>query len=100
MKSREFLLEILKTGRELIEVPFRYSRLSIIKPKDIKSGGKYYRPIQYLKNNNMVLVEEEKDVTTIILTEKGKKRALKYSLEKIEIKKPKKWDKKMANYYI
>lgn len=94
MKSREILLEILKTGKGLIEVPFRYSRTSIIKPKDIRHGGSCYRSVKYLNNKKLIYLKEVNNVTTIFLTEKGKKRAIKHSLENLEIKKPKKWDKK------
>ncbi|MFZ5365774.1 MAG: hypothetical protein ACOZBZ_00590 [Patescibacteria group bacterium] len=50
------------------------------------------RTIKRLEKQKLVEIEEEKGMQVIILSERGKKRILKYSLEEIEIKKPKLWD--------
>lgn len=50
--------------------------------------------IRKLYKSKMVDFRENKDNTVlIVLTSKGKKRILKYDLDKIEIKKPLRWDK-------
>lgn len=50
--------------------------------------------IRRLYKSKLIDYKENKDKTvTIILSEKGKKRILKYDLDKIQIKKPSKWDK-------
>ena len=50
--------------------------------------------IRRLYKSKLIDYKENKDKTvTIILSEKGKKRILKYDLDKIQIKKPFQWDK-------
>ncbi|MDP2946377.1 MAG: hypothetical protein Q8N61_02920 [bacterium] len=49
--------------------------------------------IKRLYRSKLIDYKENKDKTvTIILNEKGRKRILKYDLDKIQIKKPSKWD--------
>ncbi|HEY4510594.1 MAG TPA: hypothetical protein VJJ73_02050 [Candidatus Paceibacterota bacterium] len=51
--------------------------------------------IRNLYQSRLIDVRENSDDTvTIILTEEGKKKALTYKIEDIEIKKPKRWDGK------
>jgi len=53
------------------------------------------RTIKNLYKSKLIGEKQNLDGTiTIILTDKGKEKALTYDLEKIEIKKPIKWDKK------
>lgn len=54
------------------------------------------RAIKNLYKSKMLEMkyDKEKDAVTIVLTEMGEKKALTYDLDKIEIKKPKKWDGK------
>lgn len=53
------------------------------------------RAVKSLYESKLVSEKQNADGTiTIILTDKGKQKALTYDLEKIEIKKPKQWDKK------
>ena len=50
--------------------------------------------IKNLYKSKMVDFRENQDGTVLtILTDKGKKRILKYDIDKIEIKKPNRWDK-------
>lgn len=52
------------------------------------------RSIKRLYQSKLVDYREDKDSTvTLILSERGKNKALKYNLDKIEIKKPIRWDK-------
>src|SRR3989338_124139 len=53
------------------------------------------RAIKTLYTSKLISEKQNLDGTiTIVLTENGKQKALTYDLEKIEIKKPKQWDKK------
>lgn len=54
-----------------------------------------YKIIREFKHDRLVRWEEDKsgDIK-IILTEKGKKWALKFNIDKMQIKKPEVWDKK------
>jgi len=51
--------------------------------------------IRALYESNVVKIKENKDgTTTLILSEDGKRRAVSFNINKIKIKKSKKWDKK------
>lgn len=53
------------------------------------------RAINSLYTSHLVEERENRDgTTTLVLSENGKKRALRFNIDKIEIKKPPKWDKK------
>ena len=50
--------------------------------------------LRRLKRRRMVTTKEERGKIVIVLTNKGKKEILRYSLDKMQIKKPRRWDKK------
>lgn len=50
--------------------------------------------LYYLKKRKLIDIREKNSKTIIILTEKGKKRKLRYDFNYMEIPKPKTWDKK------
>lgn len=50
--------------------------------------------LQRLKKQKLVEVVEIKDEMVVRITREGKVRALRYKLDEMKIKKPKKWDKK------
>ncbi|MBU2109853.1 hypothetical protein KKB71_02815 [Patescibacteria group bacterium] len=53
------------------------------------------RAIKKLYESKLIKEKENPDGTvTLVLTDKGKQKALTYDLGKMEIKKPKQWDKK------
>ncbi len=52
------------------------------------------RTIKRLKQQGLIKFEKRNDQSFVRLTEKGKERLLKYQMQELEIKKPKKWDKK------
>lgn len=65
--------------------------------KEWKNINKYAlkRTIKNLYKSKLIGEKQNPDGTiTITLTDKGKEKALTYDLEKMEIKKPKQWDKK------
>jgi len=53
----------------------------------------FIKSLKTLKRDRLVDFREQGDVCKIILTEKGKKKLLEYNLDRLKIKKPKKWDK-------
>jgi DNA-binding transcriptional regulator PaaX len=48
--------------------------------------------LKRLQDQKMITIGQKGDKTVIELTKKGKKRVLKYKLDEMKIKKPKKWD--------
>ena len=58
------------------------------KPKTV------YKTLKRLEKQRIVEIREKGDKAIITITEKGKKRLLKYNIDNIKIKIPKKWDKK------
>ncbi|MEW5907859.1 MAG: CRISPR-associated endonuclease Cas2 [Patescibacteria group bacterium] len=53
------------------------------------------RSVKKLYESKLVAEKENRDGTiTLILTNKGRQKALTYNLDEVEIKKPKQWDKK------
>lgn len=53
------------------------------------------RAIKKLYESKLIKEKENQDGTiTLILTDKGKQKALTYNMDEMEIKKPKQWDKK------
>ncbi len=53
------------------------------------------RAINSLYTSHLVLEKHHKDgTTTLVLNENGKQRALRFNIDKMEIKKPAQWDKK------
>ena len=66
-------------------------------PKEWKKIGRQalQRAINSLYTSHLVKEKNNRDgTTTLILTENGKQRALRFNIEKLEIKKPAKWDGK------
>jgi|SRR3989344_2749124 len=53
------------------------------------------RAINSLYTSHLVQEKHNKDgTTTLVLNDKGKQRALRFNIDKMEIKKPAKWDRK------
>ncbi|MDO8659199.1 MAG: hypothetical protein Q7K54_01225 [Candidatus Parcubacteria bacterium] len=66
-------------------------------PKEWKKENRQTleRAINSLYSSHLVREKENKDgTTTLILSENGKQKALRFNIDKLEIKKPAKWDKK------
>lgn len=53
----------------------------------------FVKSLSALKRDRMIDFREEGNLSKIIITDKGREKLLKYDLDTIEIKKPKKWDK-------
>lgn len=59
-----------------------------------KERKKYYNAFYYLKREEMIDIEYRGNQMYFSLTDEGKKKAGKYKIDELEIKKQKKWDKK------
>lgn len=53
----------------------------------------FIKSLKALKRDRLIDFREEKNFSKIVITEKGREKILKYDLDNLEIKKPKKWDK-------
>lgn len=77
--------------------PNAVQAIEMFYPKDKR---KYYNnwyvktAIGRLKQQGLIKFEEKNERSFVRLTDKGKNKLLKYQLQEIKIKKPKKWDKK------
>ncbi len=57
--------------------------------------NRFSNAVYYLKSQKLIQVKDNRDNTcTVELTEKGRKKVLKYDIDNIKIKPMKKWDKK------
>lgn len=52
----------------------------------------FVKSLKALKRDRLIDFREEKNFSKIVITEKGREKLLKYDLDNLEIKKPKKWD--------
>ncbi|MCX6763129.1 MAG: hypothetical protein NTZ97_00115 [Candidatus Moranbacteria bacterium] len=57
-----------------------------------KREKRFYNTFYYLKKNDLINFENHGGQIYISLTKEGKKRAGKYQIDDLEIKKPDKWD--------
>ena len=66
-------------------------------PKEWKKENRQalQRAINFLYTSHLITEKNHKDgTTTLVLSENGKQKALRFNINKIEIKKPIKWDRK------
>jgi len=105
-KTKDFTIKILKilliSGVICISGNSPYFALGLI--KYLKKYGlrelrkderkKFSNTFSYLKKNNLISIEKKNKQIYISLTEQGKKKAKQFQINELEIKKPKKWDKK------
>jgi DNA-binding transcriptional regulator PaaX len=71
----------------------------VLKPllKDLarerKTGGhNFVKSLTYLKKNRLVSVIEKDGEQILSLTEEGKRRILRFDIDNVSLKKPKRWD--------
>jgi DNA-binding transcriptional regulator PaaX len=65
---------------------------AITKKCGLRKSAHFIRSVTYLKASRLVSVAEKDGQQILTLSEDGKKRVLQFDLEKIVIKKPRKWD--------
>ena len=77
--------------------PRRYFLILKLIPKELRALDKMYlyRAIREFERDRLISYHEKADgVVTIVLSDKGKKRALMYHIEQMGIKEPPRWDGK------
>lgn len=77
-------------ARELIKSVKRKHKGKI----SAKEKKKYYNAFYYLKRNKLIDIEYRGNQMYFSLTDEGKKKAGRYKIDELKIKKPKNWDKK------
>lgn len=70
---------------------FKYAKYELKKRKKLDN---FKRSFYYLKSQDMIRIEDRGGQIHISLTEEGKKKAGKYQIDDLRIKKAKKWDGK------
>lgn len=96
---RQKLLILLLSGISmgLTRSPKQYYKIAKEIPKAFKRIDRHelYRSVHEFKKARVVDYKEKSDGSVeIILTEKGRRKALRYKLDEIKIEKPSRWDKK------
>ena len=71
------------------EMKFRHNR-----KKHRKKMEKIYNSFYYMRRKGLIKMRYQGKQLHISLTKEGRKLAKKYSIDDLEIKKPRKWDKK------
>jgi DNA-binding transcriptional regulator PaaX len=98
-KRKRLLYEILKAGGAMAIVfaapgAAPYLLKGFMK-KNNMNNSQLRRSLKLMKDEGLISVKEDKDGTmTVKLKKEGKIRALKYQVDQLELKKPRKWDKK------
>jgi len=102
--SKEILKEFLIAGGVMIAStsPYFLTRFlpKLVKHVSYKSSNrkkknrKFTNAFYYLKNRGLIKIKNRKGQIYISLTEEGKKRAGKYQIDELKIKKSRRWDKK------
>lgn len=95
--TKEKILLILSAGvaLSLSRTPKQYFKIVKNFPKEWRNieMKRLYRIVREFYNDRLIDYKEDEDgVVKIILTKEGQKKALKFKLDEIEIKKPAKWD--------
>jgi len=75
-----------------VAIAFKPLLGEVMKRCGLKKSEPLVRSITYLKKRGLVSVAERDGQQVLALSENGKKRMLQFDLEKIAIKKPRRWD--------
>jgi CRISPR-associated endonuclease Cas2 len=97
--SKEILKYLLLAGMIYIAASSPYFVFQVMRnlpkfKKSKKEKKKFLNAFYYLKKRGLIEIKKEGHDICIALTPEGKKQAGKYQIDDLEIKKPKKWDKK------
>jgi DNA-binding transcriptional regulator PaaX len=65
---------------------------ALTKKCGVRKSAHFVRSVTYLKGRRLVSITEKDGQQILTLSEDGRKRLLQFDLEKIVIKKPRKWD--------
>lgn len=97
LKQKIILLLVAGVALGFSRSPKNYFRILDEVAKEWKNieRKRLFGVVREFYNERIVDYKEDKDgIVEIILTKEGKKKALKYQIDEIEIKKPDKWDGK------
>lgn len=89
------ILLALSTGLAITVVMVLPGSAQMFKPliKRFKTNRQnFVKSLKAMKRDRLIDFKEKKGVSKIIITEKGREKLLRYELDNLEIKKPKKWD--------
>ena len=96
--TKQKILLFLSTGisLSLARTPRNYFKILRDIPKEWKKikRDRLYRVVKEFYQERLIDYKENKDgLIKIVLTKEGEKKALRFKIDEIEIKKPAKWDK-------
>ncbi len=97
IKKKLLLLLASGIGLSLARTPKQYLRIIKETHRAYKEidRRKLFRLISEFRHDRLVKCKDNPDATTsIVLTEDGQKKALRYNIDDIKIKIPSRWDKK------
>lgn len=97
MKQKILLLLVAGVAMGFSRSPKNYFKILEAVAKDWKEieKGKLRRIVKEFYKDRLIEYKEKDDGNVyIVLTKDGQKKALKYKLDELKIKKPEKWDKK------
>lgn len=89
------ILLALSTGLAITTVMVLPGSAQMFKPliKKFKTNKQnFVKSLKAMKRDRLVDFKEERKFSKIIITQKGEEKLLKYDLDNLEIKKPKRWD--------
>jgi len=66
--------------------------LNLLKPKNASERQRIKRATYRMEEQGLIKIYNKKSQASITVTPKGRKQIYKYKLEKLTIRKPKKWD--------
>ena len=75
-----------------IPIALRPLLRALMKRSHVRKTQGLIRSITYLKRKRFVSVAQKDDQQILTLSENGRKRVMKYDLDRMVIKKPKRWD--------
>lgn len=97
-RSERVLSELFNAGGEIIFhttlVPTVKIFAAIFALGSSFNKAECKRTLKRLEKNDLIKIEQKGEKTKISLRKKGREKAVQLSLESLEIKKPKKWDRK------
>lgn len=97
LKKKVLLLLFAGLALGLTRSPKKHWRILKQIPKELERVDRQalQRAINSLYTSHLISEKNNKDgTTTLILSENGKQKALRFNIDKMEIKKPAQWDKK------
>lgn len=93
--AKEILIGLIKGG--IIVSSFALPNMALIlkmfEANDYRERYRITRIIKNLKNKKLLDIYEKEGEERIEITEKGKKRIVRYKIDELKLNRPKKWDR-------